>query len=58
LFERTVALPQPIDPALSHSTWESDGKVHISMRKANAPSYWPSLVKLGEAATADSTYSG
>ena len=29
LFQRTIQLPQPIDPAMSHYSWDADGKVHI-----------------------------
>lgn len=29
LFQRTIQLPQPINPEMSHFSWDADGKVHI-----------------------------
>ena len=45
-FYRVIELPRPIDPAQSTFGWESEGKVHLVMKKADGPSYWPSLIKL------------
>ena len=44
LFTRSIDLEQPIDPKASTYTWENDGKVHLQLRKGNAPSYWPTII--------------
>ena len=45
LFTRVIDLAQDIVPSASSFTWESDGKVHLQLRKADAPSYWPVLIR-------------
>ena len=45
LFTRLIELPLAVVPDASSSTWENDGKVHLQLRKANAPSYWPTMIK-------------
>ena len=47
-YERKIELPREINVERSEFTWESDGKVHIQLRKKDLPSYWQSLVKLPE----------
>ena len=44
LYKRLIELPQEIDPEASTFEWESDGKVHLTLHKADAPSYWPKLL--------------
>lgn len=53
LYERTLNFPQEVVPSLSHYEWESDGKVHLQLRKANAPSYWPELLTKSEGVTSN-----
>ena len=48
LFTRSIDLEQRIDPAASTYTWENDGKVHLKLRKGDAPSYWPTLIRESE----------
>lgn len=48
LYTRVLNFPSEIVPSSSHYEWESDGKVHLQLRKANAPSFWPSLINLNE----------
>ena len=45
-------------PDLSSFVWESDGKVHVQLRKANAPSYWPQLIKISDTSDPDQPNSG
>ena len=44
LYKRLIELPQEIDPDASTFEWETDGKVQLKLRKADAPSYWPKLL--------------
>ena len=48
LFTRQIDLEQKIDPAASSHTWENDGKVHLQLRKGDAPSHWPSMIAESE----------
>ena len=47
-FKRTIELPQKIIVDSSYYTWEAEGKVHIQLRKADGPSYWPMLIKVAD----------
>ena len=48
LFTRQIDLEQKIDPKASSFTWENDGKVHLQLRKGDAPSHWPSMIAESE----------
>ena len=44
MFKRTIKLPRKIIPEQSKFTWESESKVHLELKKADGPSYWPVMV--------------
>ena len=43
-FKRTIKLPRKVVVADSKYTWESESKVHLELKKADGPSYWPVLI--------------
>ena len=56
LFSRVLELSQKVVPEASSAIWENDGKVHLQLRKANAPSYWPTMIEEGPTEAGQSLY--
>ena len=44
VFKRTIKLPKEIVVEQSNFTWQSESKVHLELKKADGPSYWPVLI--------------
>ncbi len=40
-----IELKQPIVVDASNYEWKGDGRVHLTLRKANAPSFWRYLLR-------------
>ena len=45
-YQRTITLDRPIDPKKSKVDTESETSFHFTLRKADAPSYWPKIISI------------
>lgn len=45
-YKRTIALEREIDPKKSKVDTESETSFHFTLRKSDAPSYWPQIVSI------------
>ena len=43
-FRRVIKLPNEIVTDSSKYTWQSESRVHLELKKADGPSYWPVLI--------------